>query len=114
MDSDAAKPTPAKASALLTLPGELKNMITDYYLYEPNGLDYQYQPNDTTFRLHRRQARLHRRQARLTSSRVPSPDAGASSPAPASEVNQLKLVCRQFYDETRGRALRLNELVFTQ
>jgi hypothetical protein len=106
MDSDAAKPTPAKASALLILPGELKNMITDYYLYEPNGLDYQYQPNDTTFR-------LHRRQARLTSSRVPSPDAGASSPAPASEVNQLKFVCRQFYDETRGRALRLNELVFT-
>jgi hypothetical protein len=106
MESDSAKSTPAKVSALLALPGELKNMITDYYLYEPNGLDYRYRTNDTTFR-------LHRRQARLTSSRVPCPDSGASSPTPASEVNQLKFVCRQLYDETKGRALRLKGLVFT-
>ncbi|KAF2649551.1 hypothetical protein K491DRAFT_683736 [Lophiostoma macrostomum CBS 122681] len=83
------------AHHFLELPGELRNQIYDFALYEPDGLHYQYQLHDESFKLYRSSCKRE-------------------DVAKHTEANQLKYVCRQLYAETAGYGLGLNSLKFTR
>jgi hypothetical protein len=72
---------------LLDLPRELRDMIYEFVLTKERGLIKE-------------------------SARVPTARLYAAKDFTRRDPNQLKFVCRQMYDETRGLALRFNDLTF--
>jgi hypothetical protein len=82
-------------SHLLSLPGELRNMIYGYVLTNPKGLQYR-RGSDYVGRLYN-----------------PTADAGAPHDAD-HETNQCQYVCHELRHETRGIGFRLNELYFKE
>ncbi|KAF2478368.1 uncharacterized protein BDR25DRAFT_188913, partial [Lindgomyces ingoldianus] len=83
-----------KVSALLQLPGEIRNKIYEFALYEPAGIQYRYWTN-----------RTHKKPIFFVDQKT------STEP---QEFNQLKYVCGKLHTETAGIEIKFNNLIFLQ
>jgi hypothetical protein len=102
-----------RMSPLLGLPRELRDQIYSYVLYDLNGLLYE-RSKDGVRRLCVRPLALSSTKGMLA--RLRRASLGrilARRRRNRRELNQLKYVCRQLYDETKGFVMHQN-LIFLQ
>lgn len=95
---------------LLTLPGELRNMIYAYALFEPAGLHFQ-RDERGIWRLYAAQPFTHTQNRPKIPKDLDDPD--PERPDSVRRVsNQLQFVCHELRSETRGLGIRFNSLIF--